>query len=120
MSPLFFLVCKATATARLLHTRPHGVASKHAVTRRTSGNAASPLAVTAAGYDNEGMDIVLNGEPRSLPAPQTVLELLQGEGLAERRVAVEINGEIVPRSRHGEHRLGEGDRIEIVHALGGG
>jgi sulfur carrier protein len=50
----------------------------------------------------------------------TVLQLLQAEGLGERRVAVEINGEIVPRSRHGEHALGEGDRIEIVHALGGG
>lgn len=90
------------------------------MTRRTSGSAASVLAAAAAGYDNDGMDIVLNGEPRSLPASLTVLELLQGEGLAERRVAVEINGEIVPRSRHGERRLGDGDRIEIVHALGGG
>ncbi|GAB3381538.1 sulfur carrier protein ThiS [Lysobacter fragariae] len=66
------------------------------------------------------MNIVLNGESRQLAAPQSVLELLQTEGLGERRVAVEINGEIVPRSRHGETVLGEGDRIEIVHALGGG
>jgi len=35
-------------------------------------------------------------------------------------VAVEVNGEIVPRGRHAEHRLQPGDRIEIVHALGGG
>ena len=66
------------------------------------------------------MDIVLNGEPRSLSRPLTVLELLQGEGLGERRVAVEVNGEIVPRSRHAGQPLQQGDRIEIVHALGGG
>jgi len=66
------------------------------------------------------MEIVLNGEPRSLATPLTILELLRGEGLAERRVAVEVNGEIVPRSRHGEHALAAGDRVEIVHALGGG
>jgi sulfur carrier protein len=66
------------------------------------------------------MEIVLNGELRQLAPPTTVLNLLQVEGLAGRRVAVEVNGEIVPRSRHGEHSLSHGDRIEIVHALGGG
>ena len=66
------------------------------------------------------MDIRLNGEPRSLPNPIALDQLLADEGLAGRRVAVEINGEIVPRSRHAEHLLAEGDVIEIVHALGGG
>ena len=66
------------------------------------------------------LNIILNGAPRSLAAPSTVLALLQAEGLGERRVAVEVNGEIVPRSRHGELALQAGDRIEIVHALGGG
>jgi len=66
------------------------------------------------------LHIILNGEPRALAAPSTVLALLQAEGLRERRVAVEVNGEIIPRSRHGEHALQAGDRIEIVHALGGG
>ncbi|MFC0677115.1 sulfur carrier protein ThiS [Lysobacter korlensis] len=66
------------------------------------------------------MEIVLNGEPRSLQSGLTVLQVLQLEGLAERRVAVEVNGEIVPRSRHADHALSSGDRIEIVHALGGG
>ena len=66
------------------------------------------------------MEIVLNGEPRQIALPATVLNLLEVEGLAGRRVAVEVNGEIVPRSRHGEHSLSQGDRIEIVHALGGG
>ena len=66
------------------------------------------------------MDIILNGEPRALAAPITLTRLLQDEGLAERRVAVEINGQIVPRSQHDERALADGDRIEIVHALGGG
>ena len=65
------------------------------------------------------MDIVLNGEPRDVAAAP-VLELLQALAMGERRVAGEINGEIVPRSRHGEHTLAQGDRVEIVHALGGG
>ena len=66
------------------------------------------------------MDILLNGEPLPLPERTTLATLLQTQHLAERRVAVEINGEIVPRSRHGEHELQAGDRVEIVHALGGG
>lgn len=66
------------------------------------------------------MKILLNGTPRELPAPLSVLALLQAEHLAERRVAVEVNGEIVPRSRHAEQRLNDGDVVEIVHALGGG
>ena len=66
------------------------------------------------------MQIHLNGETRPLDAGATVLALLQDAGLAGRRVAVEVNGAIVPRSRHGEHVLEHGDRVEIVHALGGG
>lgn len=66
------------------------------------------------------MDINLNGEPRTLATAATITELLQTEGLAERRVAVEVNGEIVPRGQHGAHALAEGDKVEIVHALGGG
>ena len=65
------------------------------------------------------MDIILNGEPRRTDAP-TIAALIEREGLAERRVAVEVNGEIVPRGRHAEHALSDGDRVEIVHALGGG
>ncbi|TKR31160.1 sulfur carrier protein ThiS [Luteimonas gilva] len=67
------------------------------------------------------MDILLNGDPVSLPDPAaTVAALLAAQGLSERRVAVEVNGEIVPRGLHGEHRLRAGDKVEIVHALGGG
>ncbi len=66
------------------------------------------------------MDIELNGQPRRIDPGASILALLENEGLAERRVAVEVNGEIVPRSLHAMHALAEGDRVEIVHALGGG
>lgn len=66
------------------------------------------------------MEIILNGEPQALAGPCTVLALLEANALAGRKVAVEVNGAIVPRSRHAEHALKDGDRIEIVHALGGG
>ena len=66
------------------------------------------------------MHIQLNGHPRDIAADITIDALLENEGLAGRRVAVEVNGEIVPRGRHAGHRLAEGDRVEIVHALGGG
>lgn len=66
------------------------------------------------------MDIRLNGEPLALPALCTLTDLLAAQSLTERRVAVEVNGEIIPRGRHAEHRLTDGDVVEIVHALGGG
>ena len=64
--------------------------------------------------------ITLNGEERRLEAALTVAQLLELLGLAGRRVAVEVNHEIVPRSRHGEHTLRENDRVEVVRAIGGG
>ncbi len=66
------------------------------------------------------MDIHLNGEPRTLPAPLTLAALLELEQLAGRRVAIELNGEIVPRGQHAARQLADGDRVEIVQALGGG
>lgn len=66
------------------------------------------------------MDLMLNGELRHFEGPLTVEGLLARAGFAGRRVAVEVNREIVPRSRHAEHALADGDRVEIVHALGGG
>jgi len=66
------------------------------------------------------MQIQLNGEPRRFECAPTVAELLEAEGLGGRRVAVEVNRAIVPKSRHGERRLEDGDVVEIVQALGGG
>ncbi len=64
--------------------------------------------------------IVLNGAPRELPAPLTFDQLLDELALAGARLAVERNGEIVPRSRFAEARLADGDRVEVVMAVGGG
>ncbi|WP_036169595.1 sulfur carrier protein ThiS [Noviluteimonas dokdonensis] len=66
------------------------------------------------------MDILVNGRAIALPEGATILSLLETEGLADRKVAVEVNGDIVPRGRHATHALAEGDRVEVVHALGGG
>jgi sulfur carrier protein len=66
------------------------------------------------------MKIRLNGEEREFDAPLDVLGLLQAAGYGERRVAVEVNREIVARSRHGGHALHEGDQVEIIQAIGGG
>ena len=64
--------------------------------------------------------VVLNGAPREFPAPLTFAQLIDDLALAGRRLAVERNGEIVPRSRFGEARMADGDRIEVVMAVGGG
>lgn len=74
----------------------------------------------AALGDNGGMDIQLNGQPQALPDQSTIASLLALQGLTERRVAIEVNGEIIPRGQHAQHVLRAGDRVEIVHALGGG
>lgn len=66
------------------------------------------------------MHIQLNGEPYQLPDGQSVADLLQRLDLSGRRLAVELNLEIVPRSQHATTLLVEGDRIEVVHAIGGG
>lgn len=64
--------------------------------------------------------VTLNGAARDFPAPLTFTQLLDELALAGRRLAVERNGEIVPRSRFGDERLAAGDRIEVVIAVGGG
>ena len=64
--------------------------------------------------------ISVNGKPVSLESGATLSRLLDTLGLAGRKVAVERNGEIVPRSRHGDAVLADGDRLEVVVAVGGG
>ena len=66
------------------------------------------------------MDIIVNGEPQELADVITIATLLEARGLTGKRVAVERNGEIVPKSRHAETAIASGDRIEIVGAVGGG
>ena len=66
------------------------------------------------------MKIVVNGETRMLATSLTVALLLDELGMAGKRVAVEVNQEIVPRSRHAEFALRDNDRVEVVVAIGGG
>lgn len=66
------------------------------------------------------MDIHVNGQPRSVEAGTTITQLLASMGYAGKRVAVEVNRDIVTRSAHATHAVQAGDEIEIVHAIGGG
>jgi sulfur carrier protein len=64
--------------------------------------------------------ILLNGQPRQVADGTTVAQLIADLKLDDRALAVEVNLELIPRSRHAEHRLAEGDRLEIVTLVGGG
>ena len=66
------------------------------------------------------MNITLNGKPLQLEQVSTVAELIDFLGYQGKRIAVEANGDIVPKSQHSDTALTEGDEIEIVVAVGGG
>ena len=66
------------------------------------------------------IQVVVNGESHEIPAGTTVSELIARLGLGGRPVAVERNREVVPRARHPETALAEGDRVELVTFVGGG
>lgn len=66
------------------------------------------------------MEITVNGTAHPLPEPLTLAQLLDQLGLADKRLAVEVNRDIVPRGEHATHALRDGDRVEIIHAIGGG
>lgn len=66
------------------------------------------------------MNLTINGERRGVEGAPDVAALVAVLGLDARKVAVELNLEIVPRSAYGRTPLADGDRIEIVHFIGGG
>jgi len=66
------------------------------------------------------MKLTVNGEPMALPAGATVGVLIEHLGLAGKRLAIELNEDIVPLSQHADTALAEGDQIEVVRAIGGG
>ena len=66
------------------------------------------------------MNITLNGDAREYPDKLSASELLRSLGLADKRLALEVNQEIVPRSTFDSYIINHGDQIEIVHAIGGG
>jgi sulfur carrier protein len=66
------------------------------------------------------MQIILNGAATDVADALTMAELIEQLQLGTRRLAVEVNAELVPRSRFAEHRLAPQDQVEIIHAVGGG
>ena len=69
------------------------------------------------------IEVQLNGDTRTLSAEEgapTVASMIHELGLGDRRVAVEVNGDVVPRAEHANHALAAGDTIEVVTFVGGG
>jgi sulfur carrier protein len=66
------------------------------------------------------LTLQINGEQKQFPAGINVAALVAAMPLAGKRFAIELNGEIVPRSSHGTTALQDGDRLEVVVAVGGG
>ena len=71
-------------------------------------------------YGSSMLQFSVNGEARQIPAPSTVLQLLESMQLVGKRIAVERNGDIVPKGLHATTSLADGDVLEIVVAVGGG
>lgn len=68
----------------------------------------------------DSIEILVNGEPEQLPAGSTVVRLLDDLGLGDKRVAVAVERDVVPRSAWAETTLAAGARVEILEAVGGG
>ncbi|MCF6236945.1 MAG: sulfur carrier protein ThiS [Gammaproteobacteria bacterium] len=66
------------------------------------------------------MEITVNGELHKVPEGSNIVQLLEAMDQVGQRLAVEVNLEIIPRSLHEQYVLKENDRVEIVHAIGGG
>jgi sulfur carrier protein len=66
------------------------------------------------------MHIIVNGNPTEIPDGTDMAGLIERLELTGQRLAVEVNEELVPRSDFAQHHLSTGDRVEIIHAVGGG
>jgi len=84
------------------------------------GSATSGLEMVASAPMSTSIDVVINGQARSVGKGTTVAALLTLLGLADKRVAVERNREVVPRAAHAATVLDEGDTLEVVTFVGGG
>ena len=71
-------------------------------------------------HDSTFVDLLVNGAPRTVHCDCTVEGLIGELGFERRRVAIAVNRDVVPRSAFATHRLGPGDRVEILEAVGGG
>lgn len=66
------------------------------------------------------MQVVVNGQPTTLPDHTTIAALVREQWANAAHLAVAVNGQVVPRSQHAETLLHAGDQIEVVQAVGGG
>jgi sulfur carrier protein len=66
------------------------------------------------------IEITVNGKSEQLDESASVMDLISTMALQGKRIAVEVNGDIVPASQHAKHKLAAGDKVEIVGAIGGG
>ena len=66
------------------------------------------------------MQLTINGKPAEFAGIRTISDLIRAKGLKTTLVAVELNGTIVPRSEFDSREIGDGDKLEIVHFVGGG
>lgn len=80
----------------------------------------NPVAPLPRRVQNAFMQVVINGEPREIADGVTITALLTTLGIDLRRVAVELNEQVVPKARHAETSLAPNDRLEIVTFVGGG
>ena len=68
----------------------------------------------------DGVQVMVNDEPRTVPDGSTVADLVASLALGPRRIAVEVNVQVVPRAEYTRTVLQAGDRVEIIHFVGGG
>jgi len=80
----------------------------------------NPVPAVAESWSGEIVKILVNGEPRDVAAGTTIAQLLETLRLDPRTLAVELNLDVIPRGRHAECLLHDGDRLEIVTLVGGG
>jgi len=66
------------------------------------------------------ISLTINGKKVELSGPTPLTEYLDSKGLANRSIAVAVNGDVIPREQHGSVTLNDGDRVEIVRPVGGG
>ena len=66
------------------------------------------------------IQIILNGKPHNIKEKTNIISLLETLSLSEKKVAIEINEEVVPRDNYAKKILSDKDRVEIVHFIGGG
>ncbi|WP_018131959.1 sulfur carrier protein ThiS [Effusibacillus pohliae] len=66
------------------------------------------------------MELTINGQMRSIPGAKTLIDLVNHYGLNDKIIVIEHNLQIVPREKYGDTELAPGDKIEIVHFVGGG